>query len=302
MIQPPFLKQGDTVGIVAPARKIDREVILKSKQILETWNLSVRLSENLFSSDHSYFSASDVSRAKDLQHMMDDPSINAIICARGGYGSTRILDALNFSELKKHPKWLVGFSDITAIHLHLYSLTLQSVHATMPILFSKDEAKSSVESLRKLLFGEPSAITAKGDFYNKVGKASGQMIGGNLSLIADSLGTRSEPDTTDRILVIEEIDEYYYKVDRMLMQLKRAGKLRLLQALVVGHFTDIKETSINFGETIKSIVQHHTREYAYPLAFNFPIGHSDPNIAWIHGAIVNLTVNEKGSEISVTKS
>ncbi len=298
MIQPPALQRNDIVAIVAPGRKLDADTVHASIRIIESWGFNVRAGENLFSSTHAYLSGSDAERLEDLQRMLDDSVVKAIICARGGYGTTRILDQLDFTSFLKKPKWICGFSDITALHLKLHSLGVQSIHGTMPVLFSKPESALSVETLRNILTGENVMLEAKPDSGNRVGHAEGLLIGGNLSLLVDSLGTSSEIDTKNKILVIEEIEEFSYKVDRMLMQLKRAKKLHHLAGLVVGHMTDIKETELPFGETIQNIILNQVKEFAYPVGFGFPIGHENPNLSWVQGGLGKLNVTLAKSTIS----
>jgi muramoyltetrapeptide carboxypeptidase len=229
---------------------------------------------------------------------LDDESIKAIVSARGGYGSTRILDQLDFSSFLKTPKWIAGFSDVTAFHLKLSKLNVASIHSTMLILFSTAESADSLESLRKTLFGEPNQFLVDSHASNKKGKATGQLIGGNLSLIVDSIGTTSDPDLDGKILIIEEIDEYLYKIDRMMVQLKRSRKLDKLNGLIVGHMTDIKDTELKFGEGVKDIILNHASSFQFPIAFNFPIGHENPNRAWIHGAAAQLDVMESQSRLT----
>jgi muramoyltetrapeptide carboxypeptidase len=226
---------------------------------------------------------------------LDDPSVRAIICARGGYGTTRILDQLDFTSFLKNPKWICGFSDITALHLKLQALNVQSIHSTMPVMFPKKESASSVESLKNLLFGKGDVLTVEASAHNKPGDCSGELIGGNLSLLTDSLGTSSEIRTDNRILIIEEVDESMYRFDRMLVHLKRAEKLKNLAGLVIGHMTDMKESELPFGERVQQIILNHAGEYGYPVAFNFPIGHENPNLAWIQGAKGQLSVTDKKS-------
>lgn len=298
MVQPPFLKPGDTVSIVSPGRKLDAETIRLSISMLESWGLKVLSGSNLFSTKHSYLSGTDAERLSDLQNAFDDPSVKAVICARGGYGTTRILDQLDFTSFLKNPKWICGFSDITALHLKLQSLNIQSIHSTMPVMFPKKDSAGSVESLKNLLFGKISSITGEASDYNKSGNCSGELVGGNLSLLTDSLGTSSEIQTDNRILIIEEIDEYLYRLDRMLVQLKRADKLKNLVGLIVGHMTDMKEGELPFGESVQQIILNHTQEYSYPIAFNFPTGHENPNMAWIQGVKGQLSVNDKKSTLS----
>jgi muramoyltetrapeptide carboxypeptidase len=298
MITPDLLKRGDKIGILAPARKTDRADIDFAAQVFSGWGLKVDLSEHLFSARHSYLSGTDDERLSDLQAMLDDPSIKAIICARGGYGSTRILDRIDFSSLKKHPKWIVGFSDITALHLALVRQGIVSVHGTMPVLFSKADSAPSVESLQRLLLDGYCHIETQPDSSNRTGMGNGIVIGGNLSLLVDSLGTRSEPDTQGKILVLEEIDEYFYKIDRMITQLGRAGKLENLSGLIIGHMTDIKDSQLSFGEQVRDIIYNAVKTYAYPVVFSFPSGHENPNLAWFHGGSASLRATDSGTFLS----
>lgn len=298
MIQPAFLKQGDTVCILAPGRKLDAKSIETSVAIIQSWGLNVTLSYNLLSDTHSYLSGTDAERLSDFQKALDDSSVKAVICARGGYGTTRILDLLDFSTFQKSPKWICGFSDVTALHLKLQSLTIQSIHAPMPVQFPKTEFADSVESLRSLLFGTANPLTAAPSASNRTGISEGKVVGGNLSLLADSLGTSTEIQTDSKVLVIEEIGEYTYRLDRMLVQLMRAGKLKHLAGLVVGHMTGIKESELPFGETVEQIIRNHTREFNYPIGFNFPIGHEYPNLPWIEGATGKLSITNNQSTLS----
>jgi len=298
MIRPPYLKPGDRIGIVATARKVNLEDLHTARSVFEEWGLIVVLSPYLFSTKHEYLAGEDVERLAGIQQMVNDPSIKAIVSARGGYGTTRILDQIDFTEFHKHPKWIVGFSDITALHLKMLAMGVQSVHGTMPILFGKHDSKESVESLKKALFGSAITIKAKQNSRNKPGIGEGRLIGGNLSLLVDALGSRNDPDTKNRILVLEEIDEYLYKVDRMIVQLKRAGKLDHLAGMVVGHFTDIKDSDLTFGESVEDIIRYHTRDAHFPIGFNFPVGHENPNIAWIEGATARLVVGEEKTSLN----
>lgn len=266
--------------------------------MFESWGYQVKVGKNVFSPTHSYLSGSDVERLADLQSMLDDDSIQAILCARGGYGTTRIVDQLDFTSFLKRPKWICGFSDVTALHMALQFLGVQSIHGTMPILFPIKDAESSIESLRNTLLGKFSGL--EGSFHpsNRVGEASGGLVGGNLSLLVDSLGTKTEIDTKNKILVIEEVDEYFYKIDRMLTQLKRAGKLADLSGLAVGYMSALKETELPFGESVHEIIMNSVNEYSYPVGFNFQIGHEDPNLAWIEGVEGKLKITNDKSMLT----
>ena len=296
-MQPLFLKPGDHVGIVAPAGKFKRESLDKGTEVVSSWGLNVKLGKNILSHSHSYLSGSDDERLSDLQSMLDDTSLSAIFCARGGYGTTRIIDQLDFSSFLQYPKWIVGFSDITALHLKLHQLGIESIHGSMPLHYFKPEHAESTMRLKNLLFGKSEHILSGKQTANRFGNAQGELIGGNLSLLADALGTNTSPETKNKILIIEEIGEYKYKIDRMLMQLKRAGKLDSLAGLVIGYMTDIKNADPGFKESIEDIVMDKVKEYVYPVAFNFPIGHDAPNVPWISGADAHLAVNESGSRL-----
>jgi muramoyltetrapeptide carboxypeptidase len=298
MVSPKHLRHGDKIGIVATARKVTEEHIMPAVEQFKNWGFNVVLSPLLFGGTHSYLAGTDEERIAAVQQFLDDPELSAIICARGGYGTTRIIDQVDFREFVKHPKWIVGFSDITALHLRLSALGFESIHGTMPVLFTKEDSSSSVEHLRAALFGEPLELTAAAHPGNKHGEARGKLIGGNLSLVVDSLGTAHEPNTKGTILVLEEVDEYYYKIDRMIVQLKRAGKLDHLAGLVAGHFTDIKETELKFGETVEEIIRYHTKSFPYPVAFNFPTGHENPNFSWIEGREALLSVDNVNASLT----
>ena len=297
MISPPFLSPGDKIAITATGRKVSLKDIESAQKVFGSLGIDVILSKYLFSEAHHYLAGSDTERLNDIQTMIDNPEIKAIICARGGYGTTRILDELNFTALYKHPKWIVGFSDITALHLKLFKLGIKSIHGTMPILFSRPETRPSFESLLGSLTGESAILSAVGSVSDRYGKVTAPVIGGNLSLLIDSIGTSCDPDTNGKILVLEEVDEYTYRVDRMLMHLKRAGKLDNLAGLVIGHMTDIKEPELPFGETIEELVINKVISKQFPVAFNFPIGHENPNHAWVHGSVMTLTVTDTGSQL-----
>ncbi len=302
MTQPKLVKKGDRIAIIAPARKVSQEDIAIALSVIEGWGLELVLGKHLFEDQHSYLAATDENRLQDFQSCLDDDSISAIVCARGGYGSTRIIDHLDFSIFKKNPKWIVGFSDITGVHLSMLKQNVKSIHATMPVLFSKKEAGVSIESLWSCLFAGESTLTAEANTNNRLGNANGIAVGGNLSLIVDSLGTRSEIDTNGAILIIEEIDEYFYKVDRMMTQLRRAGKLNNLKGLAIGHMTEIKESTLHFKETVGDIILNAVRGFHYPVAFGFPSGHENPNLAWINGGTADLRVDEAGANLSFKTS
>ncbi|MEN7550906.1 LD-carboxypeptidase [Rapidithrix thailandica] len=302
LIQPQALKKGDKIAVIAPAGKVDKTRVEKALSVFSDWDLNVVTGKYLYEENHS-FAGSDAQRLEDFQNMLNNSQIRAIVCARGGYGITRILDQVDFTQFVKKPKWIVGYSDITALHGTLQQLGIQSIHGPMPIGFDPKNAADSLESLRKILFGEKYSIEADSSTYNRYGVSKGQVIGGNLSLLLNVMSTRSEPDYKDKILFIEDIDEYLYQIDRLMVQLKRSGKLAGLAGLVVGHFSAIKANESNpFGHSYQDIILEHTKEYSYPIAFNIPIGHEPDNLAVPCGARATLLVDEEETRINFDKT
>jgi len=296
MITPAFLKPGDKVGIVATARKISREEVEPAIHEMESWGLVVELGTHLFETEDQ-FAGNDDLRANDLQQMLDNQGIRAIICARGGYGTVRIIDRLDFSVFEKNPKWIVGYSDITVLHSHINKqLEIETLHATMPVNFPADgKTSESVEALKKCLFGEvPDYRIATGELSRK-GYARGSVVGGNLSILYSLSGSPSDIETEGKILFIEDLDEYLYHIDRMMMNLKRSGKLEHLAGLVVGGMTQMRDNTVPFGKTAEQIVSDAVKEYKYPVLFGFPAGHQDKNLPLIFGREAILDVTEQAS-------
>lgn len=264
--------------------------------LLESLGLEVVLGETINASYHQ-FAGDDDLRAADMQRFIDDDSIKAIIAARGGYGTVRMIDKVDFSRLSTNPKWLVGFSDITLLHSHLLAnYNLQSIHGQMPMNIP-DASARSLETLRTVLFGEDVNYEVKPHTNNRSGKASGILTGGNLSLLISALGSKSDVDYTGKILFIEDVGEYLYAVDRMLYTLKRAGKLANLAGLIVGGFTSIKDNDIPFGYTVPQIVMNVVEEYNYPVCFDFPAGHIPDNNAIVLGSQITLEVSTDNCRI-----
>ena len=294
MTLPPYLQTGDRIGIVACARKISKEELQFSIDTFTNWGLEVVLSKNLFEQHHQ-FAGTDEQRAEDLQTMLDDSSVKAIICARGGYGTLRIIDKIDFTKFKQHPKWMIGFSDVTVLHSHIHNLGIQTLHAKMLLNINKNP--ESTETLRKALFGEALNYEVESHPLNRKGNAEGQLVGGNLSLLYALAGSVSDIDTKGKILFIEDLDEYLYHIDRMMVSLKRYGKLSELAGLVVGGMTDMKDNQIPFGKNAEEIILDAVKEYNYPVCFSFSAGHIDRNLAIVLGKKVVLNVDEKGATI-----
>lgn len=295
MIIPSFLKKGDTVAIIGTARKISQEEIQPAVTLLESYGLSVVLGQYLFETDNQY-GGTDKQRTDDLQWALNDRNIKAVIMARGGYGTVRLIDHIDFKEFKHRPKWVVGYSDITVLHNAINNLGIASLHATMPINFSKNE--EAAKSLIDRLFGRLTTIDPEPSPLNKSGKAKAQIVGGNLSLIYSLSGTPYDLDTTDKILFLEDLDEYLYHIDRMMMQLKLSGKLKNLEGLIIGGMTDMKDNTVPFGKTAEEIILDAVKEYDYPVCFNFPAGHIDRNLALCFGIEGFLSV--KKDEVSLS--
>lgn len=292
-IRPPYLKKGDCIGIVAPARKISSEELAPAIAILEGWGLKVKLGKNICQRDNQY-SGTDAQRRSDFQDMFDDSEVKAIISARGGYGAVRIIDGLNFSSFSKEPKWIIGYSDITVFHSHVHThYRIETLHATMPVSFNKDA--ESLNLLKKALFGETISYTVSAQSWNRKGENNGVLIGGNLSLLYALASTPSDINTDGKILFLEDLDEYLYHIDRMMMQLKRAGKLSKLKGLVIGGFSEMKDNTIPFGKTAEEIIMDVVKEYNYPVCFGFPAGHGVQNYPLYFGRTVELSVKEKTS-------
>ena len=277
----PYLKAGDRVALAATARAVSPDEMAPAISMLESWGLHVVVPEGLYLRDHQ-LAGDDSHRAVLLQGLLDDPDIRAIFCCRGGYGSVRIIDRLDFSRFAQHPKWIVGYSDVTVLHCHIQRmLDLPTLHATMPINFPADlHPTPATESLRKVLFGENPRYQWDSAPLNREGMAEGIVTGGNLSILYSLCGSPSAPDTRGKILLIEDLDEYLYHIDRMMQNLRRCGMLDGLAGLVVGGLTDMHDNTIPFGHTAEEIVKEAVRDYKYPIAFNAPFGHlGDSNLA-----------------------
>ena len=292
MIIPKKIKVGDKIGIISTARKINLEELTPAIKMLESWGLQVVLGLNLFEVDNQ-FSGTVKQRTADLQAMIDDESIAAILCARGGYGTVQLIDNIDFSNLKKTPKWIIGYSDVTVLHSHLNNLGIASLHATMPINF-KTNVKESLASLKNGLFGNENNILCGPHPFNKFGKVEAEVVGGNLSILYSLLGSNSDVDTDGKILFIEDLDEYMYHVDRMMINLKRNGKLKNLKALIIGGMSDMNDNTIPFGKTAEEIILEYIKEFDFPVCFNFPAGHLDDNRTLVFGKECTLEINENG--------
>jgi len=291
MIRPDYLKAGDKIAIVAPAGKIPADKVNKAVETLESWGLVVEVGEYVFDSFFTYAS-NDLNRIHDFQKALDSKEIKAILCARGGYGIVRIIDKLDFSGLKSNPKWIIGFSDITILHSHIQAnFNVETIHGVMAAGMDLNSSTvSSIDSLKRALFGETLSYEFNLTHLSRKGKAKGVFIGGNLAILCSLIGTMSDIDTNGKVLFIEEIGEHLYRIDRMMWMLKRAGKLDLLAGLVVGGFTDIPDKASEFGKSAYEIIADATEEFNYPVCYGFPAGHQEDNRALIFGREVFVEV------------
>jgi muramoyltetrapeptide carboxypeptidase len=273
---PPSLKPGDTVAIVATARKISKEEILPAKELFESWGLLVALADDLFEVENQ-FAGSDDKRAQQLQWAIQHPKAKAIFCARGGYGTMRILEKVYFSQLTANPKWIFGFSDVTSLHCHLLQMEkLVSVHSPMCITIPQSSPEA-IQSIKDVLFGKELNYEIPSHPLNRIGQTEGVLFGGNLSLLYALKGTPSFPDVAGKILFIEDLDEYLYHIDRMMLSFKMSGILSRISGLIVGGFTDMKDNAVPFGKTAEEIILEHVTGYSYPVCLGFPVGHVRDN-------------------------
>jgi muramoyltetrapeptide carboxypeptidase len=293
VIQPPALKPGDLIAITCPAGYMPKEKINDCVRILRRWGYEVIVGHTVGSKSKTYFSGTDEERASEMQAMLDAPEIKAILCGRGGYGTGRIIDSLDFTRFKKHPKWIIGFSDITVLHLHLNArLRIATLHAPMAAAFQNGGAKNKyVKSLQDLLTGRQTEYIVKPNTLNRKGIAKGELIGGNLALVAHLVGTNSFPQTAGKILFLEDIDEQLYNIDRMLHQLKRCGALDQLSGLIFGGFTKTKDTERPFGKKLNHVLFDVVSAYDYPVCFDFPVSHETANYALKEGGYYELKVD-----------
>ncbi len=294
MEKPQSLSKGDKIALISTARKISLLELEPAIAIIKSWGLEPVFGKNLFKVNHQ-FAGTTENRIADLQEAIDNDDIKAIFCVRGGYGTVQLIDKIDFSKFKKKPKWIVGYSDVTVLHNHINkNIGTSTLHATMPINFTTN-TKEALESLKETLFGAMPIYNLENHELNRLGVAEGELVGGNLSIIYSLTGTSSQLDTKGKILFLEDLDEYLYHIDRMMMNLKRAGMLADLKGLIVGGMSDMKDNTVPFGKTAQEIIFDAVKEYQYPICFDFPAGHIDDNRTLIMGSEVDLLV---GKELS----
>ena len=296
--KPPYLKPGDTIGITSPAGFTTLENMKSALEVMESWGFKIKIGDAIGKRDFS-FGGTDEERLKDLQQMLDDPKINAIMAARGGYGVVRIVDRLNWAKFKQHPKWLIGFSDITVLHSHIHRhCHVATIHSKMTNSFpdfwmnAEPVQRETIISIQDVLVGKKMHYTAEAHVQNRTGLAEGILVGGNLKLLESMAGTASDINTTGKILFVEDTGEYLYSLDRMFWNLKRTGKLSHLKGLIVGGFRiKADDPGEEFGRTLQDIVLEKVKSYKYPVCFDFPVGHQRANYAYKLGVKHQLIVN-----------
>lgn len=296
-IVPPYLKKGDTIGIVASVRKVTAEEIKPAQQLFAHSGFDIKLSNNIFE-EHNQYAGTDEQRAADFMQMILDDNVKAIICARGGYGSIRLVDFLDFDAIQRNPKWFCGYSDTTVIHTILNSMDIQSLHSTMPINFPPDGLLNiSTASLIAALTGEKIAINASYNDLNIPGSVTGELVGGNLSLIYSLSGTPFQAKAKNKILFLEDLEEYLYHIDRMMINLALCGTLADVSAVVVGYMNNMNDNKVPFGKTAEEIIHEHVAKFGIPLAFGLPAGHLEPNYTLKFGAQYQLNISKNGTTL-----
>ncbi|MDR2009327.1 MAG: LD-carboxypeptidase [Bacteroidales bacterium] len=294
--KPEFLKQGSKIAIISPSGSINNDFIFSAKKYLDSMGFDAVVYPNALNK-YFQFGGTDDERLEDLQNSLDDPSVSAIFCSRGGYGLIRIIDKLDFTEFIRHPKWIIGFSDITNLHLALNRIGVMSVHGQMAKAIHDNKKSDSVENLVELLVGKFPVYKCEPNSLNKKGNAEAELIGGNLSIIYSLQGTDFELDSDGKILFMEDLNEYLYHLDRIMINLKLSGKLKNLKGLIAGAFTDMKDNNNPFGKDAYEIIKEHISEYDYPVCFGFPSGHIQENMPLVMGMRYNLVVNDENTVI-----
>lgn len=290
-ISPPYLKKGDTVLLIATARARNQEQVQPAIDILISWGFRVEIGKHLYRAHHQ-FAGTDDERAHDLQWAVDHPTAKAVFLSGGGYGALRIIDGVDFGSLKSYPKWFVGYSDTTVIHARILKTGFACIHGTMAFQFTKNG--EATESIRALLTGERPSYDIPTHTLNRLGRCNGELVGGNLSLLYALSGSRDDIDTNDKILFIEDLDEQLYHIDRMMLQLKRSGKLARLKGLIVGGMSEMRDNAVPYGQTAEEIISDAVKQYSYPVCYNFPSGHIERNLAICLGQNIKLQVSEMG--------
>ncbi|OIQ19268.1 MAG: LD-carboxypeptidase [Flavobacterium sp. MedPE-SWcel] len=297
MKTPAYLQKGDTIGILSTARKLTLDQLAPAIQLLESWGLSVTIGKTIGLDNNNQLAGTDEERAADFQDMIDNPNVKAIWCAKGGYGTVRMVDGVDFTGFKKNPKWLIGFSDVTVLHSHINNMNIPTLHSIM-CLTMPSATPQAIDSLRMALFGEKLAYNIEPHPYNNQGTTQGELVGGNLSVLYSIIGSRSEVDYSDKILFIEDLDEYLYHIDRMMMNLERNRYFNKVKGIVIGGMSSMNDNTIPWGHDALEIIKDITAPYNIPICFNFPAGHIDDNRTLVLGTTITLNVNDTDTTIT----
>jgi len=295
-IAPAALKKGDTIAFIATARKVEAASLQPAIELFKSWGLHVVMGKSIGKSENQ-LAGPDWQRATDLQEMLDNPSIKAIVGAKGGYGTVRIIDRINFEKFRKKPKWIVGFSDMTVLHSHLNTIGYQTIHGLVGVSV-KNATPDAKESLKKALFGQKPLYEIAPHAFNRQGKAKAELVGGNLSVLYSVLGSKSEADVKGKILFIEDLDEYLYHIDRMLFNLKRNGYFDNVKGVIIGGMTEMNDNEVPWGKNALEIARDIFKDYDFPVIYNFPAGHIKDNRALILGSTATMTVTGSGSVLT----
>jgi len=294
----PKLQKGDTITLISTARKVSKEELSFAEKLLESWGLKVCIGKNLFQEEHQ-FAGSVEQRSQDLQEAINDENVKAILFVRGGYGSVQVVDHIDWSRFQENPKWIIGFSDISVFHSHIHqNFGVPTLHAAMPITYAKN-TESSLENLKKVLFGEDISYQIEAHPFNRKGIAEAEIVGGNLSILYSLLASESQMNTDGKILFIEDLDEYLYHIDRMMQALKRSGMLKNLAGLIIGGMSDMNDNTIPFGKTAEEIIRDVVSEYEFPVAYGFPAGHINDNNPLVFGEKVTFEVGGKSLAVKI---
>ncbi len=298
MITPKYLSKGDTIGMTSTARKVTREEIEPSIRLLEKLGFNVITAPNIYASENQ-FAGTDQQRIADFEWLINNPQVDGILCTRGGYGTSRIVDKIDFKPLLSNPKWICGYSDITVLHSHLHNLGLKTIHSTMPINFPiNDDSNASVDSLIKALSGEKISYNIPYHPLNKMGTMNGVLIGGNLSILYSLQSSVSDINTNGKILFLEDLDEYLYHIDRMMISIKRGNKLSKIKGLIIGGMSDMHDNLIPFGKSVEEIIHESVQEFSFPVCFGFPAGHIEENYALKMGSNISLSVTKQSTTVT----
>lgn len=296
MVQPDFLKSGDKIGIVAPARFIDQDKYANIIRIIESNGFEVVRGKTTYL-EHGPFAGNDSERLADLQNVLDNTEIKAVFCLRGGYGTIRLIKDIDFTKFKQNPKWLIGFSDITILHNAIHNIDIQSIHGQMPLNFTEKSENKGLDQLFETLTGQKLNYKLPYNNLNKLGKTEGQIVGGNIAILCSLIGTPFDINTDGKLLFIEEVGEYLYRFDRLMHHLKMSGKLSKLKGLIIGGLSDMQDNEPAFGQSAEEIVADVVKDYNYPLCFGFPAGHIKENYPIILGQKIQLNVSTMGVDI-----